>query len=184
MLLVKAFPRIPPISTFSSFMNFRKGESNFSGSRQHSSPALQWKRSQASCEVAQRRSQSAWTLAAPGTPKSEQASPGLWSRRAELSCIPEGGNGWVGMRFGLGSVRTRKHVLNSFKLRIETFTLSSPSSTWILRVKICETLHKRRFTSIWKIELGSRNLRAMSIRRLHVSYKPEKSQQHKERIKD
>ena len=88
------------------------------------------------------------------------------------------------MRFGLGSVRTRKHVLNSFKLRIETFTLSSPSSTWIFNVKICGTLHKRRFTSIWKIELGSRNLRAMSIRRLHVSYKPGKYQQHKERIKD
>ena len=35
-----------------------------------------------------------------------------------------------GLGWSLGIVLTRKHVLNSFKLRMETLTLSSPSSTW------------------------------------------------------
>ena len=35
MLLVKAFPRIPPISTFSSFINLRKEESDFFGNILH-----------------------------------------------------------------------------------------------------------------------------------------------------
>ena len=35
-----------------------------------------------------------------------------------------------GLGWSLGNVLTRKQVLNSFKLRMETLTLSSPSSTW------------------------------------------------------
>ena len=135
MLLVKAFPRIPPISTFSSFMNFWKEQVIMS--KKHFSPALQWKRIQASCGAFLQRSRSVWTRVVPETPKNERASPGLWSRKAELSCIPERGSGRVGFRFGPGIVPTKKQVLNSFKLRMETFTLSSPSSTWIENVELC-----------------------------------------------
>ena len=62
----------------------------------------------------------------------------------------------VCLGWSLGIVLTRKHVLNSFKLRMETLTLSSPSSTWNQVKATCALKpHLNLEDRVWVEELAS-----------------------------